>query len=80
MRTGYMEMKRNSSGISTAPFARTVENSTIVTPKMTKFQLAISWIWRAIGKAGLVSGTNSVITCRSNRMTIATITPVSAIL
>ena len=48
-----MPTARTTIGIHTAPFARTVPNSTIITPNMRKFQVATRWIWRAIGSAGL---------------------------
>ena len=47
------------SGPHTAPLARTVANSTMVTPNSRKFQVASSWMCRAIGSAGLSAPRNS---------------------
>ena len=58
-------MHRMNSGAHTAPLARTVANRTIVTPNRTKFQVAIRWMCRAIGSAGLSPPMNKAITGRS---------------
>ena len=52
-RTGTRPIARMISGAHTAPLARTVANSTIITPNSRKFQVASKWICRAIGSAGL---------------------------
>ena len=56
------------SGAQTAPFARTVANSTIVIPNRMKFHVAMTWICRAIGSAGLSPPMNSAITDLSARV------------
>ena len=58
-------MARMISGAHTAPFARTVANSTIITPNKRKFQLASRWMCRAIGSAGLSGPMNRLSTVRS---------------
>ena len=53
------------SGAHTAPLARTVANSTIITPNNRKFQLASKWMCRAIGSAGLSGPMNRLSTVRT---------------
>ena len=64
------------SGAHTAPLARTVANSTIVTPNRMKFQVATTWMCRAIGSAGLSPPMNSAITERSASVSSTTSAPV----
>ena len=65
-----------NNGIHTAPPARIVPLITIVTPKKMKFHAAISWMWRAIGTAGLSPPRNSAKTCRSTSRIISASAPV----
>ena len=76
MRATNTPNARIRSGATTAPFARTVEKRTSVAPNRMKLQLAMNWIWRAIGTAGLSGPTNSTIAGRSNRRSSATTSPV----
>ena len=63
--TGTRPTARMISGTHTAPLARTVPNSTIITPNSRKFQVARRWMWRAIGSAGLSAPMNRASTGRS---------------
>jgi hypothetical protein len=66
------------SGAITAPFARTTPKNTIVMPNRMKFQVAISWMWRAIGSAGLCPPRNSASAGRSTNSSSTTRPPVRA--
>ena len=61
----HQAYRKDDQRPDTAPFARTVPNRTIVTPNSRKLQVARSWMWRAIGSAGLCGrGTARAPACR----------------